>query len=87
MTMEILGWIAGILFAFCGLPQAVKSYKDKHSKGLSSYFLLMWTGGEILTIIYVLYRHGFDGPLLFNYTVNLIFLTVIWLYKIFPKKY
>ena len=83
--INFIGWLAGFLFAFCGAPQAYKSYKDGHSKGLSHLFLTMWTSGEILTIIYVLFKHGFDGPLMFNYTANLVFLVIIYKYKIFPR--
>lgn len=84
--LDIIGWISGFLFAFCGLPQAIKSVRDGNSYGISNLFLLMWTLGEILAIIYVYCKHGLDLPLLFNYCVNLIFLVIIIRYKIFPRK-
>jgi len=43
----------------------------------------MWFIGEIFTIIYVFPK--MDLPLLFNYTANVIFLSVIIYYKIKPK--
>jgi uncharacterized protein with PQ loop repeat len=82
--METIGWIGSILLAFCGLPQAIESYKTKSSEGLTWGFLFMWFMGEILTIIYILPQMVL--PLLFNYTANVIFLSVIIYYKLFPKK-
>jgi MtN3 and saliva related transmembrane protein len=82
--MEIIGWLGSILLAFCGLPQAIESYKTKSSEGLTWGFLFMWFMGEIFTIIYILPQMVL--PLLFNYTANVIFLSIIIYYKINPKK-
>ena len=78
--MEIIGWLGSILLAFCGLPQAIESYKTKSSEGLTWGFLFMWFVGEIFTIIYILPQMVL--PLLFNYTANIIFLSIIIYYKI-----
>ena len=82
--MEFLGWFGSILLAFCGLPQAIESYKTKCSDGLTWGFLFMWSFGEILTFLYVLPK--LDLPLIFNYSANIIFLIIIVYYKIKPKK-
>ena len=82
--MEIIGWIGSFLFAICGLPQAIESYKTGHSRGLTWPFISMWLGGEILTILYVLPK--MDLPLLANYFSNLVFLLVIARYKIWERK-
>ena len=81
--MEIIGWFGSILLAFCGLPQAIESYKTKSSEGLTWGFISMWFIGEILTIIYILPQMVL--PLIFNYTANIIFLSVIIYYKIKRK--
>lgn len=78
--METIGWIGAMLFAICGLPQAIQCAKDGHARGLNWFFLLAWLGGEILTIIYVWPKA--DMPLLANYMVNLVFLSVMLRYKI-----
>jgi uncharacterized protein with PQ loop repeat len=78
--METIGWMGSILFAICGLPQAIQCAKDGHARGLNWFFLLAWLGGEILTIIYVWPKS--DWPLLANYMVNLVFLAVMLRYKI-----
>jgi uncharacterized protein with PQ loop repeat len=82
--MENIGWLGSILLAFCGLPQAVESIKTKSSEGLTWGFIGMWFLGEILTFIYILPK--LDLPLLFNYTANIIFLSIIIFYKLCPKK-
>jgi uncharacterized protein with PQ loop repeat len=82
--MEYIGWIGGILLAFCGLPQAIESYKTKNSDGLTWGFLGMWGMGEIFTIIYILPK--WHWPLIFNYTANIIFISIILYYKIKPKR-
>lgn len=82
--MNEIGWFGSIMLALCALPQAIKSYKDKHSKGLDTTFLLLWSAGEILTAIAV-YTSPTNLVYLFvNYGANLIFLSVIWYYKLFP---
>ena len=82
--MEIVGWFGSILFAICGLPQAIQSYRDGHSRGLTWLFLITWLFGEIFTIIYIFPKK--DYPLLSNYFLNLIFLVIILRYKIFERK-
>lgn len=83
MDIEIFGWVGSALFAICGLPQALQSIKDGHSRGLNWFFLLAWLGGEIFTIIYILPK--MDLPLLANYAVNLIFLGIMLKYKIWER--
>ena len=85
MLIEIIGWLAGICFAFCGFPQALLSYKQGHSKGVSEPFLWLWMGGEVLMTVYVMNKHGWDLPLLLNYWVNGAFLCMIMKYKYFPR--
>jgi len=82
--MELIGYIGSIMLAFCGLPQAIESFKTKSSEGLTWGFLALWFFGEILTFAYVLPK--MDLPLLINYSANIIFLLIILYYKINPKK-
>jgi MtN3 and saliva related transmembrane protein len=82
--METIGWIGSVLLAFCGLPQAIESWRTKNSDGLTWSFLLMWGVGEIFTIIYILPK--WHWPLIFNYTANIIFISIILYYKIKPKR-
>ncbi len=81
--MELIGWAGSILFAACGIPQAYESYNKGNSNGLTWAFLLMWLGGEVLTLIYIIPK--LDWPLLFNYSCNLLCLLLILRYKIKPR--
>jgi len=81
--MDTIGWIGSILFAACGIPQALDSYNKGNSDGLTWAFLLMWFFGEVLTLIYIIPK--LDWPLIFNYTNNLVCLLVILRYKIKPR--
>ena len=82
--METIGWIGSILLAFCGLPQAIESYKTKNSDGLTWGLLIMWGLGELFTIVYIIPK--WHWPLIFNYTANIIFISIIAYYKINPRK-
>lgn len=82
--MEMIGWLGSILLAFCGLPQAIESYRTKSSEGLTWGFIGMWFIGEIMTFVYILPQMVL--PLLFNYTANIIFLAIIIYYKLAPKR-
>ena len=82
--METIGYIGSIMLAICGLPQAIESYKTKSSEGLTWGFILLWLFGELFTFAYILPK--MDLPLLINYSANIIFLTIIVYFKIFPKK-
>ena len=82
--METIGWLGSVLLAFCGLPQAVESYRTKNSDGLTWGFLLMWLFGELFTFVFVLPTMLL--PLVFNYTANIIFLAIILYYKIRPTR-
>ena len=77
--MEQIGWLGSILLSVCAFPQAWKSYKDKHSDGISWAFLALWGFGEIFTLAYVAPK--LDAPLIVNYSVNLIFIGIIVKYK------
>jgi len=73
--IEIIGWIGQLLLAACAIPQAIHSIKVKHAKGISWVFLLFWYIGEILSFIYIIPIGKI--PLLINYMVNIICITII----------
>ena len=81
----MIGWIGAVAFGICGLPQAVKTYRDGNADGLDITFLILWTVGELCTLYAVIV----DSPrpyLIANYLANLIFLLIMWRYKIWPRK-
>lgn len=82
----MIAWIGNFLLAVCGLPQAYKSYKDGHSNGISWGFIIMWTVGEVCTLVYLLTELQ-SLPLILNYSVNGLFCSVIIYYKFKPRRY
>lgn len=80
---ELVGWVGSLLLAFCGLPQALDSWRKGSSSGVTWGLLLMWGFGEVLTLAYVFPK--MELPLIFNYTANIVFLLVIAHYKVFPR--
>lgn len=84
MLIDIIGWTGNLIFAISGIPQAYKSIKQGHARGVSHTMLWLWAVGEILAMIYA-YLKLLPLPLLLNYLVNVISLVIILRYRYFPK--
>jgi uncharacterized protein with PQ loop repeat len=80
----IIGWLGSILLALYGAPQAWQSYKQGHSRGINTTLLIMWLAGEVLTLGAILSITP-ELFLLFNYGVNLVFISIICYYKIYER--
>lgn len=83
-SIELIGWTSSIFLAICSFPQMLLSLKQGHSKGLSWWFLILWSVGELFGLIYVLPLGKL--PLILNYFANVVFMSVIMKYKIWPRK-
>lgn len=83
--IEAIGWLASFCFAICALPQARLSYKQGHSRGVSPSFMWLWFSGEILMMLYVPLKLGWDWPIMFNLITNALFGLVILRYMYFPR--
>ena len=79
----LMGWLGSICLALCGVPQAMQSYKDKHSHGISWGMLVLWAFGEVFALAYVFNK--LDMPLLMNYSINIFVIALMLYYKIYPK--
>lgn len=92
MMNETIGWIGNILFAICGIPQVIKTYRSKSVKDLSALFLWLWFSGELFTFFYIVFGDLETGilhfPLYFNYMVN-IFMACFLIYAkyFYPRKF
>ena len=76
---KTIGWIASFCFMISGAPAAYEAIQTGHSN-LNIGTLTLWTVGEIAAILYILPKK--DLPLLVNYFVNLVFISIIWYYKL-----
>ncbi len=83
--MKTIGWLGACLLALCGLPQAVQSFRTKSSKGISWMFLTLWGLGELFTLFYVFSKVDVL-PLVMNYCLNIVFISVIFYFKIKEAK-
>lgn len=79
----LMGWIGSVCLALCGVPQAIQSYKDKHSHGISWGMLLLWAFGEIFALTYVFNK--LDMPMVMNYGINIFVIAVMLYYKFRPQ--
>ena len=80
--IKLIGWLGALCFAFCGFPQAYQSHIQGHADGVNPAFMLLWFLGEVFSMIYVYYTHGFDKPLFTNYFLNLTFISIILYYML-----
>lgn len=82
--IEYIGWISAVLLATCGIPEAYEALKTGDS-ALTWTFLLMWYFGEIFALIYTMNKNKKVKliPLLFNYGLNLVLISVIISCKLF----
>ncbi len=77
--MNTVGLIGSILLSIAGIPEAWRTIKGGRCH-LGLPFLLLWAGGEILTLIYILPMREF--PLTLNYTFNGIVVGIMLGYKL-----
>ena len=83
LLIDVLGYVGSLTLAWCGLPQAIKCYKEKSAKGLSAWFIWMWIFGEIMVWTYLWMKNGTDIPVIINYGSNVILGFTIAYFKYF----
>ena len=81
--METIGYISGIMLALCGLPEAVRSIKNKRCD-IGWGFLLLWLGGEVGLLVYELQTMAI--PRLINYGLNIVFISIMIYWKLKVNK-
>lgn len=79
--ISLLGYVSGICVALCGFPETVRTYRRKQCH-LGWGMLLLWFFGEIGLTIYELYSIDPSPPLLLNYILNIIFISIMIYYKV-----
>jgi uncharacterized protein with PQ loop repeat len=80
--METIGYLGGLLLAICGIPEVIRTIKDKRCH-LGWPFLFLWFFGEVFMEIYAIGL--WDYPLILNYTFNLIITGILLYYKLKTK--
>jgi len=83
---DLVGWIGSVLFAVCGAPQALKSFREGHSRGMSPAFMAFWLAGELCYLYSTVAKFGFVSWLVVNFLGNIFFVLVIIFFALFPRR-
>lgn len=79
--IEIVGSVGSFLLAVCGIFPAIDAVKTRSGVGISWPFLITWWLGEVITLSYLFHKDNIL-PLLFNYGLNIVFISVIMVCKL-----
>lgn len=71
------------MLALCGLPEAIRSTKNKRCE-IGWGFLLLWLGGEVGLLVYELQTMAI--PRLINYGLNIVFISIMIYWKLKVNK-
>jgi uncharacterized protein with PQ loop repeat len=77
--MELIAYIGGILLGVCGVPEVLRTIRDRRCH-LGWPFLLMWFFGEAFMLVYSIDLK--NSPLIMNYLFNVIIVGIMLYYKI-----
>lgn len=69
-TIDVLGYVAGILVVISLLPQFIKSWKTKSTRDISLWRYIIYTVGLILWVTYAIIIK--NGPVALTNSVGLI---------------
>jgi MtN3 and saliva related transmembrane protein len=78
--ITIIGYIAGTLTTFASLPQLIKSLKEKDMSNISLAFVVTFTTGLMLWLVYGILRN--DYPIIVFNILSLMFWIPITYLKI-----
>lgn len=73
------GYLAGTLTSLAFLPQVFEVYKNKSTKGLSSYSLIIFFIGQILWIVHGSYFKDY------SITIFALITSILYIYLIYAK--
>ncbi len=86
MVATAFGWLGTACFVLSALPQAWKSWKDGHSRGVAAGTIALWLIGELAMTIFTIGALDSNPILLLNYAGNLGLVGLIAWLKVWPRK-
>lgn len=84
--ITLSGIIAGILFAYSGIPLAIKTIKDGHATHVPLQLALCVFGGAVLMLFYLIASFGFDLIVFVEYAITIIVWGIVLYYKRLIRK-
>ena len=83
--IEMIGVVGATAFALSGVPQAIKSYREGHSRGVAHGTVLLWLLGEGAMLVYAGIKYTSDFILIGNYLANFLVVGIIAWSKYRPR--
>ena len=81
--IDILGIVAGLLFAYSGVPIALECIRTKDASHISKQLIWCIEIGAILMLIYITVKLGFDWLVCTQYTITMVVWAVVLFYRYF----
>ena len=81
---ETVGWIGVICCTTSSIPQIIKIFKDKNTKGLADGLIILSTVGVVCMFIYVIPMMNLQ--LLLSYILKLFIVFIFCFYRLFPRR-
>lgn len=84
--IEVLGYFSQFLFVAASASQALRSFRDGHSDGISHGLLWSLAIGFTIMIYYTIFVINTNMVLLLGYIGQVIMWSVVGYFKYLPKK-
>ncbi len=81
---QITGFAAAVLITAANIPQTIKIIKTKSTKGISSWSYGILFFGNILWILYGIFRN--DLPIILSNSISAVLCGIIWGIRLFAKQ-
>lgn len=80
----MIGWIGSVLLGICAIPELIRTITTKKCH-IGWGMLLTWYFGEIFVLYYIM-SSLWSFPLIFNYLLNIIIISIMLFYKLTYKR-
>jgi len=82
--VKVIGFAAAVMVTAANIPQAVKMFKEKSTRGISSWSYAMFCVGGLLWVLYGIWRS--DLPIILSNGLAALLSGLILAVRIFSKR-
>ena len=82
--INILGYFAMMCLVCAAVPQAIKAVKEGHSNGVAGAYIVLLLAGFTSMLIFLAISKPI-WPVMVNYAVNIVMMSIIGYYKLLPR--